>query len=64
LLPIGSVLIDLSLESALMLAIIVLVRTLLSFSLEVELEGALPWRLAGLRRSNRPAGEGPSQLAD
>jgi uncharacterized membrane protein len=33
-----------TLESALTLGIIVLVRTLLSFSLEIELEGVLPWR--------------------
>jgi uncharacterized membrane protein len=36
--------IDPTLESALTLALIVLVRTFLSFSLEVELDGALPWR--------------------
>jgi uncharacterized membrane protein len=47
---IETITIDLSLESALILAIIVLVRTLLSFSLEVELEGAFPWRLAAMRR--------------
>ena len=33
-----------TLERALTLGIIVLVRTLLSFSLEIELEGVLPWR--------------------
>ena len=31
-------------ESALTLGLIVLVRTVLSFSIEVELEGTLPWR--------------------
>jgi uncharacterized membrane protein len=31
-------------DSALTLGLIVLVRTFLSFSLEVELEGTLPWR--------------------
>ena len=31
-------------NSALMLGLIVLVRTFLSFSLEIELEGTLPWR--------------------
>jgi uncharacterized membrane protein len=36
--------IDATLDSALTLGLIVLVRTFLSFSLEVELEGALPWR--------------------
>ena len=43
--------VDPTLESALILALIVLVRTFLSFSLEVELQGAFPWRLAALRRS-------------
>ena len=33
-----------TLESALTLGLIVLVRTFLSFSLEIELEGTLPWR--------------------
>ena len=31
-------------ESALTLGLIVLVRTFLSFSLEIELDGTLPWR--------------------
>lgn len=31
-------------ESALTLGLVVLVRTFLSFSLEIELEGTLPWR--------------------
>jgi hypothetical protein len=36
--------IDPTLKSALTLALIVLVRTFLSFSLEIDLEGTLPWR--------------------
>ena len=36
--------IDPSVESALALGLVVLVRTFLSFSLEIELEGTLPWR--------------------
>ena len=36
--------IDPSLESALALALIVVVRTFLSFSLEIELDGTVPWR--------------------
>ncbi|MEU4424201.1 DUF1622 domain-containing protein [Actinoplanes sp. NPDC024001] len=36
--------VDRTLESAVTLGLIVLVRTFLSFSLEVELEGTLPWR--------------------
>jgi uncharacterized membrane protein len=38
--------IDPTLESAVALGIIVLVRTFLSFSLEIELDGSLPWRRA------------------
>ena len=36
--------IDPTLESALTLALIVLVRTVPSFSLEIELNGRVPWR--------------------
>ncbi|HET6919686.1 MAG TPA: DUF1622 domain-containing protein [Jiangellaceae bacterium] len=44
--------IDPTVESVLTLGLIVLVRTFLSFSLEIELEGALPWR-----RQHRPREE-------
>jgi uncharacterized membrane protein len=44
--------VDASVESALTLGLVVLVRTFLSFSLEIELEGALPWRRG--KRSGRP----------
>jgi len=40
--------IDPTLESAVTLALIVVVRTFLSFSLEIELDGVLPWRRAAL----------------
>ena len=36
--------VDPTLDSALALGLIVLVRTFLSVSLEIELEGSLPWR--------------------
>jgi uncharacterized membrane protein len=39
-----TVTIDPTLESAIFLGVIVLVRTLLSFSLEIELDGVVPWR--------------------
>src|SRR5215211_4508516 len=45
-------------ESALTLGLIVLVRTFLSFSLEIELEGALPWRRGST--ASRPAA-GPAK---
>ena len=38
-----TVAIDSTIESALTLGIIVLVRTFLSFSLEIELDGVVPW---------------------
>lgn len=43
-----------TLDSALALGLIVLVRTFLSFSLEVELDGVLPWR----RKATEAAGPG------
>ncbi|KRF01251.1 hypothetical protein ASG88_07000 [Nocardioides sp. Soil777] len=48
--------VDPTLESALALGLIVLVRTFLSFSLEVELEGTLPWRKASTREASTPPG--------
>jgi len=48
--------IDPTLESALTLGVIVLVRTFLSFSLEIELEGIVPWR----RRSPQPVSAPPA----
>lgn len=39
-----TVTIDQTIESALTLGVIVLVRTFLSFSLDIELDGVVPWR--------------------
>ena len=39
-----TVTIDATVESAITLGLIVLVRTFLSFSLEIELDGIVPWR--------------------
>jgi uncharacterized membrane protein len=44
--------VDRTFDSAITLGIIVLVRTFLSFSLEIELEGTLPWRRGS--GENRP----------
>jgi uncharacterized membrane protein len=54
--------VDQTFDSALTLGLIVLVRTFLSFSLEIELEGSLPWRRGS--RGKRPdaaatVGDGP-----
>ena len=43
---IRTVAVDPSIENVGALALIVLIRTVLSFSLEVEIEGRLPWRSA------------------
>ena len=41
---INTVVVELTLENVISLAIIVLIRTLLSFSLEAEIEGRWPWQ--------------------
>jgi uncharacterized membrane protein len=45
--------IDPTLESAAVLGLIVLVRTFLSFSLEIELEGIVPWRRWTVKEDQR-----------
>src|SRR3954470_20824857 len=45
-----------TLENVAVLGVIVLIRTVLSFSLEVEIEGTLPWRRAMVT--------GPARVAD
>jgi uncharacterized membrane protein len=45
--------IDATLDSALTLGLIVLVRTFLSFSLEIELEGMVPWRRWAIREGRK-----------
>ncbi|HUJ06742.1 MAG TPA: DUF1622 domain-containing protein [Streptosporangiaceae bacterium] len=43
-----------TLDNVLVLGLIVLIRTFLSFSLEVEIEGVLPWRRAAASGAGRP----------
>jgi uncharacterized membrane protein len=43
-------------ESVLVLGIIVIIRTFLSFSLHIEIEGTLPWRRGP--RTDRPTSRG------
>jgi uncharacterized membrane protein len=50
-----TVTIDQTIESAATLGIIVLVRTFLSFSLEIELEGVVPWRRRASQRESSQA---------
>ena len=57
--------IDATIESAVTLALIVLVRTFLSFSLEIELEGEVPWHRR--RRDDdraKPDGADPRDTTD
>jgi uncharacterized membrane protein len=53
---IDTVAIEPTLHSLAILAGIVLIRTFLSFALEVEIEGTWPWQR---RRGERPAGQAP-----
>jgi uncharacterized membrane protein len=46
-----------SLESATILGIIVLIRTLLSMSIQIEIEGTLPWRRALLTSGGQMLGQ-------
>jgi uncharacterized membrane protein len=48
---IQTVTVDLSLDSILILGMLVLVRVVLSFSLDIEVEGVLPWRRAQYEQS-------------
>lgn len=43
-----------TLENVLVLGLIVLIRTVLSFSLETEIEGVAPWRRASLTNGRDP----------
>jgi uncharacterized membrane protein len=47
--------VDRTLDSALTLGLVVLVRTFLSFSLEIELEGTLPWRRGSTGKRSVPS---------
>jgi uncharacterized membrane protein len=54
--------VDRTFDSAITLGLIVVVRTFLSFSLEIELEGTLPWRRGLTDKRPDPAvsvGDGP-----
>ena len=50
-----TVAIDQTLESAATLGLIVLVRTFLSFSLDIEMDGVAPWRRRASERPTEPA---------
>jgi uncharacterized membrane protein len=46
-----------SLEEAAVLGLIVLIRTILSISIQIEIEGTLPWRRALLRSGGQMIGD-------
>ena len=46
-----------SLEDALILGVIVLIRTILSMSIQIEIEGIAPWRRALLTSGGQMIGE-------
>ncbi|HVM37423.1 MAG TPA: DUF1622 domain-containing protein [Sphingomicrobium sp.] len=50
---INTVVVDLTLENVASLAVIVLIRTLLSFSLEAEIDGRWPWQREQQRRQQQ-----------
>jgi uncharacterized membrane protein len=54
-----TVAIDQTIESALSLGVIVLVRTFLSFSLEIELDGVVPWRRRAVQDAAAAPASGP-----
>jgi len=56
-----TVAIDSTIESAITLGVIVLVRTFLSFSLEIELDGVVPWRRRAVE-AEEAAGAGAANL--
>lgn len=51
---IGTVAVEPTLQNVLILAVIVLIRTFLSISLTVEIEGRWPWQGAGTAQSREP----------
>lgn len=53
-----------SLEDAAILGLIVLIRTILSFSIQVEIEGVAPWRRALLRSGGQMLGDAISRDRD
>jgi uncharacterized membrane protein len=54
---IQTITVDLTWEGVLGLALIVFVRTFLSFALEIELDGVVPWRRAEMERRRKADAE-------
>jgi uncharacterized membrane protein len=60
---IQTVAVNASLESVAILGLIVLIRTFLSFSLEIEMEGVVPWRRALIGGRTGGSGSSPGDNA-
>jgi uncharacterized membrane protein len=58
---IRTVAVEPSLQNVLVLGLIVLIRTFLSFSLEVEIDGRWPWRRAESEPAARPGPANPGE---
>jgi hypothetical protein len=56
---IKTVAVDASLQNVAILGLIVLIRTFLSFSLEIEMEGVVPWRRALIGGRTGASGSSP-----
>jgi uncharacterized membrane protein len=57
---IRTVAVDPTMQNVLVLGLIVLIRTFLSFSLEIEIEGVVPWRRWRLPAKDSPPLESPA----
>ena len=55
---IRTIIVDTTLESVGVLGIIVVIRIVLSFALEVEIDGSWPWSQPSGRASKRPSAKG------
>jgi uncharacterized membrane protein len=60
---IQTVAVDATLQNVAILGLIVLIRTFLSFSLEIELEGVVPWRRALIGGRTGGSGSSPADNA-
>jgi hypothetical protein len=59
-----TVAVDSSLQNVAILGLIVLIRTFLSFSLDIEMEGVVPWRKALVDRGKGSSGSVPGSDRD
>ena len=59
---IETITVDPSIESVIVLGVLVLVRTALSFSLDIEVEGMLPWRRVEVEAQLKAAGVSPDDV--